>query len=207
MEKLDSRIASVGIPKIYPKDKFLFLAQEEAGGFFYIRRGAVRIFRMDENGREMEIVRLRPGDFFGEAVAFAGGRFPAFAWTVEETEVLYFDRRTVFRRIEEEPALAKFFLALLAGKCITLNERIEALGLRTVRQRLVQYLLSACEGGGPACQFKLTLKKTELARLLGTISETLSRNLRDLEDEGLIEVKGKTIRVPDCRRLRKELPS
>jgi CRP-like cAMP-binding protein len=52
----------------------------------------------------------------------------------------------------------------------------------------------------------LEIKKTELARLLGTISETLSRNLRGLQRDGLIEVKGRRIRIKECSRLRKEIP-
>jgi CRP-like cAMP-binding protein len=51
----------------------------------------------------------------------------------------------------------------------------------------------------------LRLKKVELAKLLGTISETLSRNLKQMQDEGLIEVKGKKIYVKDCLKLRAEL--
>jgi CRP-like cAMP-binding protein len=49
---------------------------------------------------------------------------------------------------------------------------------------------------------QLDLKKAELARLLGTISETLSRNLKQLQEDGMIEVSGRTIRIKDCSRLK-----
>jgi CRP/FNR family transcriptional regulator, dissimilatory nitrate respiration regulator len=205
MEKLDPSVEKLGIRKGYRADSFLFHAKDEARGFFYVRRGGVRVFRMDENGREMEIVRLGPGDFFGEAVAIAGGRFPAFARATEDTEVLYFDREETLRSIGQDPAAARFFLKLLAGKCLVLNERIESLGLLSVRQRLARYLLSCC-GGSQSCLVELKTKKSDLARQLGIVSETLSRNLRQMEDEGLIQVKGRQIRVTDCRRLREELP-
>jgi CRP-like cAMP-binding protein len=95
-------------------------------------------------------------------------------------------------------------LLLLARKCQVLNQRIETLGLRTVRQRLAQYLLSFCRGD-EACRLELPIKKVELARQLGTISETLSRNLRQLQEAGLIEVRKRQILVKSPRRLREVL--
>ncbi len=205
LEKLDPAIEKLGVKKIYRADTFLFHAKDEAKGFFYVKQGGVRVFRMDKDGREMEIVRLGPGDFFGEAVAIVGGSFPAYARATEETKVIYFDRREMLLSIGRDPAAARFFLKLLAGKCLILNERIESLGLLSVRQRLARYLLSCC-AGEPSCRVELQTKKGDLARQLGIVSETLSRNLRELEDEGLIQVKGRSIRVMDCLRLKRELP-
>lgn len=204
MEGLEKNIASLGVKRAYPKGALLFVAGDEARGFYSILSGEVRVFKMDEKGREMEVVRLRPGDFFGEAVAVVSGRFPAFAQAARNSEVLFFERQTFFRSLENSPELARFFLKLLARKCLILNERIETLSLRTVRQRLIQYFLSHCSGD-KACLVDLKIKKSELAKLLGTISETLSRNLREMEDEGLIEVKGRAIRVKDCSRMREAL--
>jgi len=206
LEKLDQKIQALGQKKLYEKDSFLFFPQEKARGFFYILTGEVRVFRMDNKGKEVEIVRLLPGEFFGEAVAIGGGAYPAFSQAVKRTEVLFFDRQRVFRKLEADPSVAHFFLALLANKCLVLNERIETLGLRTVRQRLAQYLLSRCSGDERACLVELKIKKSDLARLLGTINETLSRNLRKLREDGLIEVDGRKIKVKDCHRLRGELP-
>jgi len=206
MEDLDKTIASLGTKKAYRKNAFLFLAAEDARGFYYILKGEVRVFRMDDAGKELEIVRLRPGDFFGEAIAILKGKFPAFARAAQDTEVLLFERPAVFRELEKSPSIARFFLLLLARKCQVLNQRIETLGLRTVRQRLAQYLLSFCRGD-EACRLELPIKKVELARQLGTISETLSRNLRQLQEEGLIEVRKRQILVKSPRRLREVLRS
>ncbi len=204
MEISDKQIQTLGKKKKYSKKALLFSAAEEARGFFYVLSGEVRVFRMDEKGREIEVVRLKPGDFFGEAAVFAAGQFPAYAEAIKDSEVLYFERDAFFRELEKSPGLARFFLALLARKCLILNERIEALGLRTVRQRLAQYLLSHCSGDKD-CLIELKIKKAELARLLGIASETLSRNLREMSQNGLIDVRGRSIRVKDCPALRQEL--
>ena len=200
---LDTNIARLGIRRKYPKNSFLFLAQQDARGFFYIFAGEVRVFRMDDAGKEMEIVRLRPGDFFGEAIAFLEGKFPAFARATQDTEVLFFEIQKIFPKMEENPSLARFLVLLLSRKCQVLNQRIDTLGLRTVRQRLIQYLLSFCRGE-EACRFELPVKKIELARQLGTIPETLSRNFRRLQQERLIEVRKKTVLIKCPQRLRTE---
>ena len=204
MDDLDKKIAALGTKRSYKKDAFLFLAEEDARGFYYVISGEVRIFRMDDSGREIEIVRLRFGDFFGEAVAFVSRKFPAFARAARDTEVFFFERTAVLRSIQADPAVAEFFLVLLANKCILLNERIETLNMRTVRQRLAQYLLAFCSAES-SCAIDLAIKKSELAKHLGTISETLSRTFRKMEREGLIEVRGRRIRVLDCARLRQEI--
>lgn len=204
MKDLPSKIKSLGAPKAFAKGAFLFLAEDAARGFYYVRSGEIRIFKLDAQGRELEVARLSGGDFLGEAIAFVSGRFPFFAQAVEDSGVLYFDRDAVFRALASDPAAARFFIELLARKCVTLSERVESLGLRTVRQRLIQYLLAHCRGSA-RCDFELPIKKGELARLLGTINETLSRNLKQLQEEGLIEVRGKTIRILACAKLREGL--
>ncbi len=194
----------MGVKKVYRKGAFLFLAQEDARGFFLILKGEVRVFRMDDTGKELEIVRLRPGEFFGEAIAILKGRFPAFARATQDSEVLFFETQTVFRKMDEDPAVSKLMLLLLARKCQLLNQRIENLGLRTVRERLAQYLISFCRGD-EACRLDLPIKKVELARQLGTISETLSRNLRQLQEENIIKVNKRAISIKSPKRLREVL--
>lgn len=206
MEKLAEKIKALGTLKPYPKGALLFQAEDKAVGFYFIQWGEVRVFKMDEQGRELEVARLGPGDFLGEAIAFVSGRFPFFAQAVKDSTVRYFDKKAVVRAIETDPSAARFFIELLAQKCIILSGRVESLGLRTVRQRLIQYLLTNCSGAC-RCVVELKIKKGELARLLGTISETLSRNLKKMQEEGLIEVRGPVIQIKNCLKLRWELAS
>ncbi|NOR22117.1 MAG: cyclic nucleotide-binding domain-containing protein [Candidatus Aminicenantes bacterium] len=206
MVTIERAIKDIGRLKKYRKDELLFSAQQKANGLYYVQSGEIRVFKMDEQGREVEVVRLEPGDFLGEAILFVSSVFPFFAQAVKDSKVLFFDKNKIFKKIDEEPSIAKFFLNLLARKCLILNRRIESLGLETVRQRLIQYLLLHCSGE-QQCAVELKTKKVELAKILGTISETLSRNLKQMQDEGLIEVEGNKIHIKDCLKLRLELLS
>ena len=200
----DAKILALGTPRHFTRSSVLFSEGDQAAGFFFIRKGQVRITKLDEHGRELEVTRVGPGDFLGEAVAFVGGRYPFIAQAIGETDVAYFDIEAVLRRVDRDPKTARFFLDLLARKCVVLSARIESLGLRTVRQRIVRYLLENGSEVAP-CVITLKIRKGELARQLGTVGETLSRNLRQMQAEGLIEVKGRDIHIKDPARLRGEL--
>ncbi|MDI6773054.1 MAG: Crp/Fnr family transcriptional regulator [bacterium] len=203
MIRLNPRISSLGTRRSYPAGKLLFLAEEPAWEFFHIVSGAVRVYKTDVQGRELEVARFGAGDFLGEAVAFAGGRYPFTAEAVKETRALAFDVAGVLRTVETHPEAARFFIDLMARKCLLLSGRLESLGLRTVRQRLARYLCANC-AGERSCVVNLSMKKGELARLLGTAGETLSRTLRQLQADGLIEVRGASIFIKDYQKLKAE---
>ncbi|MBN1273763.1 MAG: Crp/Fnr family transcriptional regulator [Candidatus Aminicenantes bacterium] len=197
-------LRSLGIQKNYAKNEMLFHADTKASGFFYILSGEIRIYKIDCQGKEIEIVRLKQGDYFGEAIMFAGEDFPFFSQAVKNSRVLFIPRSSIELAIKKNPDVARFFLFLLAKKCTILTQRLETLTLHTVRERIIRYLLTHC-CGGHICTVKLNLSKSELAKALGTISATLSRNLKKLQEERLIEVKGKEILVRNCIKMRKEI--
>lgn len=198
--ELPKNIASIGITKNFNKGHLLFQDGQSCDGFYYIVSGSLRVFSMNIDGKELEVTRLVAGDFCGEAIAFAGKNFPVYAETAEKAVLLYYSKSAIQQAIKQNPELATFFLELLANKCITLNKRLETLSMSTVRQRLAKYLLQQCTG--ESCNITLPIKKGELATELGTVIETLSRNFKHLEQEGLIKVNGKKIAITDCQGLR-----
>jgi CRP-like cAMP-binding protein len=204
MDDLLDAIRPLGKKRSYKKDSFLFHEGDEAAGFFYVTAGEIRVFKMDEQGREMEVVRLSPGGFLAEAIIFAAEHYPLFAQAAVDSEVLFFARDRILRRLREEASLGELFIRLLALKCVILNQKIESLGLLNIRQRVARYLLDRCSGE-KNCALTLDAKKGDIAKSLGTISETLSRTLKQLQKDGIIVVEGPVIRILDCTRLRAEL--
>ena len=193
-----------GRKRHFAEGQLLFQQGDPAGDFFRIEKGEVRVSKVDDQGRQLEVARLGCGEFLGEAIAFLGGRFPFLAEAATEADVTIFSAREILEAVGRDPAAGRFFIDLLSRKCLTLSSRVESFGMETVRQRLARYLLGRCGGGG-GCAVRLPVKKSELAAQLGTIAETLSRNLKHLQQDGLIEVKGAEIRVIDCPGLRAEL--
>lgn len=204
MRKIEAIFQRLGSIRNYPAGKMLFSAGEAASGLYYVEKGEIRIYRMDSDGREAEVVRLEAGDILGEAIVFTGNRYPFFAEAVRESRVIFLSRESLFEEIDKVPSSSLAFLRLLSEKCLTLNRKIESLGMRTIRQRLILFLLARCPGDRK-CLVELDLKKGELARKLGTVGETLSRNLRQLQDDGLVRVEGRRIHILNCQALRNEV--
>lgn len=201
MNELPAEIRRLGRETLFAKGTALFQADELASVFCYVLSGEIRVFKLDDQGRELEVTRLGSGEFVGEAFALVHGRYPFFAQAVRESRVLAFPASAVDRAIAADPGAARFFVRLLARKCVQLSARVESLGMRTVRQRVAEFLLSRCGGSG-GCRVDLPMSKGELAKSLGTVGETLSRTLRQMREERLIEVRGKAIRIVDCGGLK-----
>ena len=201
---LPQYISDLGISRKYSKGSHVFIKGEEAVGFFYVVSGAIRIYRLDAEGRELEVARMGCGDFLAEVTLFAADMYPVNAEVMKDSSLLFFDKDRMTAALRTNPDVAEFMLKLLAQKCITLNERLDTLNFKNPQQRLVAYLVGSCSKD-LGCKIKLDIKKVDLARHIGITPESLSRIFRHLQDENLISVDGKIINVLNCPDLKKLL--
>ena len=185
----------------------LFLQDDPADKCFYLEAGEIALRRVSRSGEEVEVARIEPGEWFGEAILFAGRGYPVQAVVVRPSRVLEFRRATILSSLDPEVSL--FFLSLLARKCLALNHRIEELTVMGARERVARFLLgqcpgleAGCPGGLGACRFPLPKKKVEIAMELGMAPETLSRALGQMERDGYLRVTGSQVEVPSCERLK-----
>ena len=124
------------------------------------------------------------------------------AATLAETELLFFPRPAFVELITRTPSLALNMLAVLAQRLRRFATQIENLSLKEVPGRLAAYLGYLAEEQERADLVVLDIRKGQLASLLGTSSETLSRIFARMTDEGLIRVEGRTIHLLDQAALR-----
>jgi CRP/FNR family transcriptional regulator, dissimilatory nitrate respiration regulator len=185
----------------------LFQQGAPADSCFFLESGEVALRRIARSGGEVEIARIAPEGWFGEAILFASSVFPAQAIAIEDSCVIVYRKAAVLS--SREPEVYSFFLALLARKCLSLNRRIEELTIMDARERVARYVVglcpghrSGCEGDRSPCSFPLPKKKREIALELGMAPETLSRTLRQMEDEGYFTMSGALLEVPSCSSLR-----
>lgn len=173
---------------------------ERADRFYLILAGRVKIFQLSARGDEQILHLYGPGETFGEAAMWAGGRYPAFAEAVEDGTLLVVGRAALREAIRTHPELAVAMMAGMARKLHEFNRLIERLSLKEVPARLAQALLQHATGEGGTL-VELQQSKRELAAQLGTVPETLSRALAKLRAAGLIEVDGRRIRILDRERV------
>ncbi|MBW6510425.1 MAG: Crp/Fnr family transcriptional regulator [Desulfuromonadales bacterium] len=181
------------------RGELLFEEGQKADGFFVVVSGKIKVFKLSPDGRERILHVIQPGNSFADAAIFADGAFPAFAMCIDQSTLLFFPRDQFLGLLHRHPQLAINMIAGLSRFLRNFASQIEDLTFRDVPARLARFLVSECEKGRQ--QVTLTVSKAQLASNLGTTSETLSRTLRKLADEGLIAVQGRTIKLLDINRL------
>jgi CRP/FNR family transcriptional regulator, dissimilatory nitrate respiration regulator len=203
---IPSALATLGQRRRVAAGTILFQQKTPAESCFLLEDGEIALRRLSLAGDEVEIARLGGGDWFGEIVLFADRAYPAQAIAVQESNVLEFHRSSVLAC--GDPSVFSYFLGLLARKCLFLNRRIEQLTIMDTRERLARYIVglcpgrqAGCDGGKVACSVPLPKKKREIAAELGMAPETLSRTLRQMQDEGYVKVIGSRVDVPSCVKL------
>ncbi|MBK1672296.1 Crp/Fnr family transcriptional regulator [Ectothiorhodospira shaposhnikovii] len=182
----------------------LFAQGDEAGSFFMVRQGAIKLFLLSREGDEKVVEVIQAGQLFAEAVMFMEQRrYPVNASALTDTELVIFDHDTFLSLLSETPDLALKMLGSLSRRIHGLLSHIDELTLHNATYRLVAYLLS--QSGGEAGEIRLNLPKQIIASRLSMKPETLSRILARLRAQALVEVSGDTLLLRDKSGLRRLL--
>jgi CRP/FNR family transcriptional regulator len=191
-------LKNIAIDRNYRKGEFIFYEGDDGNGFYVIITGRVEIYKASMEGKEKILHIFGPGEPFGEVPVFSGDRFPANARTLAKSHLLFFPRQAFLNLIAANPALALKMMAVLSMRLRQFTVQIEHLTLKEVPGRLAAYLIySLKEQANHENRITLSISKGQLASLLGTIPETLSRILARMAKQKLIQVNGKDIQVLD----------
>ncbi|UCD79222.1 MAG: Crp/Fnr family transcriptional regulator [Desulfobacterales bacterium] len=190
-------IKQIAVEKKVNKGEILFSEGDEGNGFFVIAEGRLKVFKVSPEGKEQILHILGPGQPFGEVSVFAGQRFPANAQALDAARVFFLPRAAIVDLIAANPSLALNMLAVMSKKLRQFAVQIENLSLKEMPARLASYLLYLAEEQGDSATITLKTSKGQLASILGTIPETLSRVFAKLSGQNLIRVEGKKITLLD----------
>jgi CRP-like cAMP-binding protein len=175
----------------YKKGEIIFSEYDDADGFYVAITGRIKIYKSSPEGKEQILHIFGPGDPFGEIAVFTGKNFPASAQTLENSETIFFPKNAFIGLIKKDPALSLNMLSVLSMRLKRFSSLIEDLSLKEVPGRLAAYLLYLSDRENLNDELNLDISKSQLASILGTIPETLSRILAKMTRENLIESDGK----------------
>jgi len=179
----------------------IFAEGDKADGFYIVVTGRVKIYKLSPEGKEQILHVFGPGEPFAEVAMFSGGTLPAHAEAIKESRVVFVPRTAFVALIQQDPSIAMNMFGTLSIRLKRFTSLIEDLSLKEVPQRLAAYLLYLANEKKDQGHVELTISKGQLASLLGTIPETLSRILRKMSAQGCIATKGRTIELRDRRAL------
>lgn len=190
-------IAAIVLDQPFRRGQIIFQEGDEGKGFYVVGAGKVKIYKLAPDGKEQILHIFGPGEPFAEVPVFAGQCYPANAEALEDSRLFFFPRSGFIELIRRHPSLALNMLAVLSRRLRQLAGLVEDLSLKEVPARLAAYFLYQSDHRQGAPEFALEIPKGQLASLLGTIPETLSRMLAKMAKEGLIESSGPNIKILD----------
>ena len=200
-DELD-RIAAATVPLYFEKGQSIVQCGDPCTGFHVVVYGQVKLGFTSPQGVEKVVEIVRPGQSFGEALMFLDKPYIVFAQALADSMLLHVAKQAVLEGLGPS-SFGRRMIAGLARRLHGLVRDVEAYTLRSGQERLIGYLIAELpEAADGTAEVRLTPGKSVLASRLNMTPEHFSRILHDLAAEGLIEVNGRAIRIPDIARLR-----
>jgi len=197
--ELIEKLASIASIKHYKAGETIFADGDRGDGFHLVNEGRIKIFKSSADGKEQILHIFGPGEPFGEVAVFLDRPYPASSVALEDTDTVFFPRAALRELIRENPDLAFGMMAVMARRLVRFTGLLEAITLKEVPSRLAAFILDseAYESG----RVELSVSKGQLASLLGTTPETISRAFGRLKSLGLISEKKPYILITDRLKL------
>ncbi|AYB38120.1 Crp/Fnr family transcriptional regulator [Brevibacillus laterosporus] len=207
-EELQS-IVDISQMRTYKARSFVFMQGDPLDRVFFIHSGKVKIQKTDATGREQIVSVLQAGEMFPHAGFFRKGTFPANAEILEIAQLIVIPIGDFENILLQYPQLCITLFKVLEEKIVDLQNRLEEKILHDMYEQIIMLLLRLCKSNGIQIhdKYKLTTQFTnrELANMIGTSRETISRTINQLKRKKLIDIdeNGFFIIIPE--KLQEEI--
>ena len=198
--KIADRILAECITEIHPAGSRLFRQGDAANAFFLMMDGWAKICREGQNGVSTVIGVFTRGQTLADAIAIAGGVYPASAETVTRARVVRIDAGLIRSTIHSDPEIALAMIASTAQHLFGLMQQIEQLKAMKAPERVAEFLLSLTDATEGATSIALPFDKSLIAARLGMQPESLSRAFARLRDVG-VKVEGAEVKIGDVTQV------
>ncbi|HXZ48338.1 MAG TPA: Crp/Fnr family transcriptional regulator [Usitatibacter sp.] len=194
-------VRGLSTEKTYPKNAVVLTEGEMGDSLFMIQSGKVKVFIGDEDGREIILKILGPGDFFGEMSMIDKQPRSASVTTIEPSHFLMLTHAAFERCVEQAPRIANMVMRVLAQRVREADRKIGTLALMDVYGRVASTLLELSVYNNGKLMVGEKLSQQDLANMVGASREMVNRILKDLSERGFISIESKSITI-----INRELP-
>ena len=189
------------MPRTYPKNSMIILEEEFGDTVFAICEGTVKITRVNDEGKEVILALLGPGEIFGEMAIIDGESRSANDLAQENCILLAFPQNEFLKILKTYFKVSFALMSELAKRLRKSDQQIEALSLSDAENRIGVSMLNLAEDMGSIRKGKVTIEKLpfqqDIANMAGTSRETVSRVLKMFEEKNLIIKTGHRLVIPD----------
>lgn len=183
--------------KLYQKNEIIATNGQQQNTLIIIVRGAVVSEISDFEGKAICIDELKAPDTIASAFIFGdNNHLPVTITATEETKVLIIHKDDLLSLFRKNETLMLNYLNIMANKAQHLSMKIKLLGLQTIKGKIAHYLLELVKDKN---SHEIVLPKTqsELSGLFGVARPSVGRAIRELNDDGIIDARGKQIKIID----------
>jgi CRP/FNR family transcriptional regulator, dissimilatory nitrate respiration regulator len=198
-----AEISSFSTVRNLDKSEYLFREGDPCEGFFVVQRGVINVHRVSAAGKVQVIHVFHSGDSFAEAALISREGYPASARALTPSAVILIPKAEFIALLRKRPELALRMLASMSQHLRRIVALLDDITLKNAEARCIHWLLRHCPVPyeEESCEIELEHPKRIVAAELNITGETLSRTLGKLREKQLIRTAGKTILVPNPRRL------
>jgi len=189
------------ITTVYRKGATLFSESEPSSGVYMLCQGRVKLSTYSSEGRALILRIAQPGELIGLAALLNDSGHEATAEVLESCQINFVSKPDLLRFLREHAGAGLNALRQMSYNYHTAYTQVCSLGLSaTVSDKLIKLLLTWCKntnGNGSGVQIKMTFSHEEIAEMIGTSRETVTRMLKELRERDLITQRGADLIIPD----------
>ncbi|HXG59621.1 MAG TPA: Crp/Fnr family transcriptional regulator [Thermoanaerobaculia bacterium] len=191
---------------IYPKGSVLFVEGEQPRGIFILCNGRVKLTTTSSEGRTLIVRIAGPGEVIGLSGTILGNPYEVSAETIEPSQVNFIRRDDFLRLLSAHTEACLHTAQQLSEKYEAAQREIRSLGLaQTTSEKLAKLILDWCDHGevtANGTRIQVLLTHEEIAQMIGTTRETVTRLLSEFKRKKLIQVKGSNLFVTGREEMR-----
>ena len=190
---------------VFRKNDILFREGSFPSGIFYIVKGKVKKYKVDNEGKEQIIYLAGAGQLIGYHAVLSDDRYPDSAAAIEDSVVVFIPKEDFLKTLDYSPVFNYRLLKTLSHEFAVLANNLTFFAQKTVRERLAlqlviireKYKVNYVEG----MPIEISISREDLASLVGTTRESIVRILTEFKVDGILETKGRKIIIKDVNAL------
>src|ERR1043166_9011153 len=195
-----SAMDSMKFTGVYPNGSLLFVEGEDPRGVFILCKGRVKLSTSSREGKTLIVKIAEPGEILGASATILGKPYEVSAETIEPSQLNFIKRDDFLKLLGSNAEACMHTAQQLSEKYHSAQREIRSLGLsQTTSEKLAKLLLDWCARGGEetskGIRLKVLLTHEEIAQMIGTTRETVTRLLSDVKRKKIIDVKGSSVFV------------
>lgn len=188
--------------KVFRPKNFIYLQYGSPIYLYYIKKGQVKTFKTNEDGKELITGLYKENEFFGYHALLKDDEYSDSAIAVVETQVELIPKEEFYSLIKNKREVANEFIKILSKEVIEKEEELLNLAYNSVKKRVADGLIKYFDKYSQDYTKGLQIPREDLANIAGTSTESVIRTLSEFKKDGLISTEGKTIYIANEKELR-----